>query len=131
MRGDRRPRSGRLGHHAHLGPVDADNDFGNWQTATKTGMKFHDLNADGVKEAGEPGLAGWTITAYADRTATASATPARTRSPAPRSPARAATYSLSLGPGKYIVCETQQAGWTQSYPANTLRRWATAAGASR
>ena len=24
-------------------------------------MKFHDLNADGVKDAGEPGLAGWTI----------------------------------------------------------------------
>ena len=29
-------------------------------------MKFHDLNADGVKDAGEPGLAGWTINAYAD-----------------------------------------------------------------
>ena len=27
-------------------------------------------------------------------------------------------YSMGLNAGKYIVCETQQAGWTQSYPAN-------------
>jgi hypothetical protein len=39
----------------------ADNNFGNWTTATKSGIKFHDLNADGVKDEGEPGLAGWTI----------------------------------------------------------------------
>ena len=25
-------------------------------------MKFDDLDADGVKDAGEPGLSGWTIT---------------------------------------------------------------------
>ena len=30
--------------------------------ATKSGMKFNDLDADGVKDAGEPGLGGWTIT---------------------------------------------------------------------
>jgi hypothetical protein len=39
----------------------ADNNFGNWTTATKSGIKFHDLNANGVKDEGEPGLAGWTI----------------------------------------------------------------------
>ena len=38
------------------GQTDADNDFGNYQNATKTGMKFNDLNANGVKDAGEPGL---------------------------------------------------------------------------
>ena len=27
----------------------------------RAGMKFNDLNANGVKDAGEPGLAGWTI----------------------------------------------------------------------
>ena len=27
----------------------------------KSGMKFEDLDADGVKDAGEPGLGGWTI----------------------------------------------------------------------
>jgi subtilisin-like proprotein convertase family protein len=42
-------------------------DFGNWVPdieivpASIGGQKFHDLNADGVKEEGEPGLADWTI----------------------------------------------------------------------
>ena len=34
--------------------------------ATKSGVKFHDLNGDGIKDAGEPGLEDWTINAYAD-----------------------------------------------------------------
>ena len=46
--------------------TDPDNDFGNYQQATKTGTKFNDLNANGVEDAGEPGLAGWTINAYVD-----------------------------------------------------------------
>ena len=99
------------------GQVDSDNDFGNWTTATKTGMKFHDLNADGVKDAGEPGLAGWTINAYVDANgngtrdlgentiATTGVTDADRR------------LLLTLNPGKYMVCEDQQAGWTQSFPA--------------
>ena len=38
------------------------NNFGNWTPATKSGTKYNDLDADGVVgEAGEPGLAGWTI----------------------------------------------------------------------
>ena len=51
------------------GQLDSGNDFGNCQQATKTGMKFNDLNANGVKDQGEPGLAGWTITAYVDANA--------------------------------------------------------------
>ncbi len=42
-----------------LGRAITDNDFGNYTTATKIGMKFDDLDADGEpREAGEPGLAG-------------------------------------------------------------------------
>ncbi|MCL4201930.1 MAG: hypothetical protein KJ000_05505, partial [Pirellulaceae bacterium] len=37
------------------------NNFGNYQYATKSGYKWHDLNADGVWDEGEPGLNGWTI----------------------------------------------------------------------
>ena len=37
------------------------NDFGNWTTATKSGHKFDDLDADGFWDAREPGLSGWTI----------------------------------------------------------------------
>src|SRR5262249_37087936 len=38
-------------------------DFGNRliNPATISGQKFHDLNANGVKDAGEPGLAGWRV----------------------------------------------------------------------
>jgi subtilisin-like proprotein convertase family protein len=42
-------------------------DFGNWVPdieivpAKISGQKFDDLNADGVKDEGEPGLPGWTI----------------------------------------------------------------------
>ena len=58
----------------------------------KSGTKFHDLNANGVKDAGEPGLPGWTIRAYKDRTPTARSTrPRPPRRPPPRSPTRAAT----------------------------------------
>ena len=29
-------------------------------------MKYNDLNANGIKDEGEPGLAGWTIRVYVD-----------------------------------------------------------------
>ena len=43
------------------GAQETGNDFGNYQNATKSGVKFNDLNADGDRDAGEPGLAGWRI----------------------------------------------------------------------
>ena len=100
------------------GEVDSGNDFGNWQKATKTGMKFHDLNANGVKDAGEPGLPGWTITAYADANANGIRDAGENTIAATRVTGAGGTYSLSLNPGRYVVCEVQQAGWTQSFPAN-------------
>ena len=36
-------------------------DFGNWTTATASGIKYHDLNANGQRDDDEPGLEGWTI----------------------------------------------------------------------
>ncbi|MCI0335655.1 MAG: LEPR-XLL domain-containing protein, partial [Planctomycetes bacterium] len=49
---------GELGYAIVLtsGQEDANNDFGNFQNATKSGMKFHDHNANGVKDAGDEGL---------------------------------------------------------------------------
>ena len=49
------------------GEFSSDSGFEEWKVrtidlATKSGVKFHDLDADGAaREAGEPGLAGWTI----------------------------------------------------------------------
>ena len=34
------------------------NDFGNYQPASKSGTKFVDTDGDGVRDDGEPGLAG-------------------------------------------------------------------------
>ena len=36
-------------------------DFGNWTTATAIGIKFHDLNANGQRDSGEPPMPGWPI----------------------------------------------------------------------
>ncbi len=40
-----------------------DNDFGNIEVVDISGMKYHDKNRNGVKDEGEFGLSGWTITA--------------------------------------------------------------------
>src|SRR5262249_50411724 len=36
-------------------------DFGNYQPVAVSGAVFSDLNGDGVRDAGETGLAGWTV----------------------------------------------------------------------
>jgi hypothetical protein len=91
--------------------VDSDNDFGNYQFATKSGTKFEDTDADGAaQEASEPGLPGWEITLIGtdgmgnvvNETETTDAN---------------GDYSFSVPPGDYEVCETLQTGWIQSYPA--------------
>jgi hypothetical protein len=73
-----------------------------------TGTKYNDLNGDGVKDLGEPGLAGWTInvsggTYYG-------ATSAVTDS--------LGAYSIdSVFTGTHTVSEVAQAGWTQTTAA--------------
>ena len=99
--------------------MDEGNDFGNFQKATKTGTKFEDLNADGVKDAGEPGLGGWTINAFVDANGNGTKDAADTVIAASDTTTASGVYTLSLNPGKYVVCEVQQATWTQSFPANT------------
>ena len=86
-------------------------DFGNWRTTGFSGMKFEDLNGNGAKDSGEPGLAGWTIKLMKEGTEVA-----RTQTAAD------GTYSFSgVAPGSYTVEEEVQAGWTQSYPASPER----------
>src|SRR5262249_43625413 len=74
----------------------------------KFGSKFNDLNKNGVKDAGEPGLPGWEIRifdtathALIDKTTTLVD----------------GSYMFdNLAPGSYTACEVLQAGWTQSAP---------------
>ncbi len=106
-------------------------DFGNWRTATKSGMKFEDLNADGVKDDGEPGVGGVTIKAFRDddgdgvKDAGEIGTPDYTATTAETTGA----YSMSMTPGKYWVCEVVAGSWTQSFPSGTTCSGITGVGA--
>ncbi|NCC76103.1 MAG: hypothetical protein EOM08_06680 [Clostridia bacterium] len=99
------------------GQVDSGNDFGNWEYATKTGMKFEDMDADGVKEGGDSGISGWTINRYTfdaeddlvlDDTTTTDVN---------------GNYSFDdMVPGvRYFIAEDiSDSDWTQSYPHESV-----------
>ena len=84
--------------------------FGNFQQATKSGIKFHDRNGDGDQDAGEEVLQNWTIKLSGtdgggnavDLTDVTDANGA---------------YSFTVNPGDYLVCEIAKTGWTQTAPA--------------
>ncbi|NUQ63357.1 MAG: M28 family peptidase, partial [Pirellulales bacterium] len=75
------------------------------------GTKYNDLDGDGVRDTGEPGLPGWTV--YADLSANGlldNGEPASTTDVDGR-------YALTiLGPGAYLVAEQMQDGWRQTFP---------------
>lgn len=75
------------------------------------GSKFHDLNADGTKDAGEPTLAGWNIHLFGttNRDVEVHLDTVTDSNGA---------YSFNLQPGTYTVCEGTRDGWFQSYPTN-------------
>ncbi len=93
-----------------------DKDFGNFQNGSISGLKFNDINGNGTQDNGEPTLSGWTITLFndgndldtdLDDVVTSTQTDVN------------GAYSFTdLAPDTYAVCETQQAGWTQTFPAN-------------
>src|SRR3954447_12335220 len=97
-------------------------DFGNWHQGTVAGSKFEDLNANGTQDAGDNGLSGWTINAYTDTDGNGalSSTEAAAAAAATTTTIAGGGYSLTLAPGKYVVCETQQSGWTESKPSGDL-----------
>lgn len=102
--------------------------FGNFELGTVTGVKFNDLNGNGVRDQNEPTLKDWTITL--------------TKKCAPNEEVSRlldiqtdehqeecedvtestktdvnGVYSFGdLDLGTYIVCEVQQANWTQTAP---------------
>ncbi len=82
--------------------------FGNRGNLSISGRKFSDLNGDGLWDAGEPALAGWTIhlTGGPHAVNRSSLTDGNGR------------YTFAnLEPGAYTVSEQQQTGWSQTYPA--------------
>jgi hypothetical protein len=71
-------------------------------TGSLCGMKYNDLNHDGIHQAAEPGLPGWTIQLSNGQTAVTD---------------QFGDYCFSnLQPGTYTLTEQPQAGWVQTSP---------------
>jgi hypothetical protein len=97
-----------------FGPNDREHTvvFGNWKYAKKSGAKFEDLDADGAaREAGEPGLSGWTIFVDYDGDGLLGA-----EEPSAVTGADGSYTITGIKPGDWDVLEVQQNGWTCSYP---------------
>ncbi len=97
----------------HIPGSSSNQNFGN-KLATQPslssifGMKFHDLNGNGVKDGGEAGLSGWTIQ-LKNATTLAEISTTNTGSDG--------TYSfLNITPANYVVSEVTKSGWTQTKP---------------
>jgi hypothetical protein len=85
--------------------------FGNFQLISIGGIKFNDLNGDGVREPGEPGLAG--ITIFLDTNGNG------TLDPGERFTATDASGNFSftnIGPGTFRVREVPRPGFAQTTP---------------
>ena len=66
------------------------------------GLKWHDINGNGQKDLGEPGLAGWMISLNTGQRVATDAN---------------GHYSfIGLTPGDYIVTEESRPDWVQTYP---------------
>jgi subtilisin-like proprotein convertase family protein len=91
-------------------------DFGNTRSVIVSGTKFDDQDADGVRDAGEPGLQGWTVYHDANDNNTLDAGEATAVTGADGG------YRLGMPApagesGSYTVREVAQAGWRQTAPA--------------
>jgi hypothetical protein len=81
------------------------------QTCTGTGTKFNDLNGNGARELGEPGLAGWTF--FVDYNGNGTVDPGE---PTAVSDASGNFTFSGVNPGAWTVREVAQPGWTCTFP---------------
>ncbi len=82
--------------------------FGNYQIVTGSiaGSKWNDLDDDGLRDPGEPGVANWKINLSGKSTATA------------YTDANGDYFFSGLWPGDYTVSESWRPGWRQTWPPN-------------
>ncbi|RPJ39753.1 MAG: hypothetical protein EHM35_01550, partial [Planctomycetaceae bacterium] len=84
------------------------NNFGNRVVAQSiSGVKYNDLNGNGVRDAGEPGIAGWTVNLEQ---------PAGTIIQTKSTAADGSYIFTGLAAGTYVLSEVLQPGWTQKAP---------------
>jgi hypothetical protein len=88
------------------------NDFGNWTTGSISGVKFRDLDRDGQpREAGEPGLPGWTI--YVDYDNDNVRDPGE---PFAVTDANGNYTITGINPGAWRLREELPVNWVNTYP---------------
>jgi 6-phosphogluconolactonase (cycloisomerase 2 family) len=96
-------------------------DFGNYQPRGLSGQKWHDLDGDGLRDEGEPGISGWTIEVVDAVTGQVVASTVTGNVDLNRDGlidpiTEAGLYSIiGLPAGDYEVREVQQAGWVQTW----------------
>lgn len=93
-----------------------DIDFGNFERFDLSGVKFRDVNKDGVKDANEPLLSGWTIFLDGSNGGTVNGVLDPGEKSTVTGPGGAYSFT-DLGPGTYVVREVQKPNW-QQYTAN-------------
>lgn len=89
-------------------------DFGQFQLGTVTGQVYQDLNGNGTRNAGEPGLAGWRVFIDANGNGTFDVGEKETISDSN------GDYTIAgLRPGAYSLVEELRApGWSRTGPAS-------------
>lgn len=88
------------------GTVSTGNNFGNYQYGSISGITFDDVNGNGTKDIGEPGLSGWQIRLNGtSQTSTLTDT-------------NGAYSFTNLLPGSYTVSEVIPSGWIQTAPSS-------------
>jgi hypothetical protein len=90
------------------GTYRANLDFGNFKKARVSGHKWNDLNGNGIKDAGESYLEGWTIKATNGRVTKVDVTDGN------------GYYEFTFNKGEagdWTISEVLQSGWNQTAPA--------------
>jgi len=102
--------------------------FTNKKLSNITGVKFEDVNGNGVLDAGEPGLGDWTITiSTICNSGNSLLTTLLSSNNGCGSSFNSSTQTASDGsyafndlkPGRYLVCEVLKDGWKQTFPATS------------
>ena len=92
-------------------------DFDNSTAADITGTKWNDRDADGVRDAGEGGIADWEIRAYVDADSSGKLESGEDELAAATETNLDGDYSLSVDPDRdYVVCEVARTAWEQTAP---------------
>ena len=90
--------------------ADVSLELGWFNTVTVSGVKFNDLNENGVQDAGESGQPGWVI--YIDENLNGVPDPLE---PSSITDALGAFAFSGVGPGQYTLRARNQVGWTDTY----------------